>query len=342
MSAPSKPSYPLSRTSLVALAAIVLAVAALWPMFGSLNSLRYMAELFVLIGLAQMWNLLSGYAGMATVGQHLFVGVGAYGFYGLSVLAGWPAPLALLCTPIVGAVAALPAFLLIVRLRTAYFAIGTWVLAETVKLLVAKIPGFGHGLGASLPVGVATAFGSSSSSRLTAIFYLTFAAASGLTLAIALVMRSRLGLALRALRDQESAAHVFGVNSRRIRPLVFATVGAALAVLGALTTLQKLRISPETSFSLLDYTVNIIFVVIIGGIGSTAGPVVGAVTFVVLRESLAGFGPFYLIILGVIAIAMMLFEPKGIVGLFDRFAHSSPPTPFRRPILSSLYQRKRT
>ncbi|GLH76656.1 branched-chain amino acid ABC transporter permease [Bradyrhizobium sp. SSBR45G] len=341
MSASDRLSHVL-RTSIIAVAIAALALVVMWPMVGSLNSLRYLAELFVLIGLAQMWNLLSGYAGMATVGQHLFVGVGAYSFYGLAVLAGWPAPLALLCTPVLGAMSALPAFAMIVRLRTAYFAIGTWVLAESVKIIAAKLPGFGHGLGASLPVPVATAFGSSSATRLTAIFYLTFITATGLTLGMAVLMRSRIGLALRALRDQESAAHVFGINSRRLRPMIFAGVGAALALLGALTTLQRLRISPDTSFSLLDYTVNIIFIVIIGGIGSTAGPVIGAVIFIVLRESLANLGPIYLIILGLVAIAMMLFEPKGVVGLIDRLARLSLTIPFRRPILSSLSNRKRT
>lgn len=331
------PAAPVARVLGLAL---ILVVAAFWPLVGSLNSLRYLAELFVLIGLAQMWNLLSGYAGMATVGQHLFVGVGAYAFYGLAVLGGWPAPLALVATPLVGALMALPSFALIVRLRTAYFAIGTWVLAETVKLVAAKLPGFGRGLGASLPVNVATAFGASSSSRLTVIFYLAFATAAGLTTLIVIMMRSRLGLALRALRDQESAAHVFGVNSRRIRPAFFAAVAAGLALLGALATLQKLRISPETSFSLLDYSVNIIFIVIIGGIGSISGPIIGAIVFVVLRESLANFGALYLIILGVIAIVMMLFEPKGVVGLVSRFSGLSLPFPFRNAASSELYQRK--
>ncbi|TWB53112.1 amino acid/amide ABC transporter membrane protein 2 (HAAT family) [Rhizobium sp. ERR 922] len=304
--------------------AAIFALALLWPLWGSANSLRFLAELFVIIGLAQMWNLLSGYAGMVTVGQHMFVGLGAYVFYGLTVLWGLPSPLALVLTPFLGAAISLPVFGVVVRLRAAYFAIGTWVLAETIKLIVAQIPGFGFGLGASVPVSIVKTFGATTSLRLTVMYFIALAAAVGLTLGIVLLMRSRIGLALKALRDQESSAYVFGVNPLLLRPIIFASVGAGLALLGAIASLQKLRISPDGSFGMLDYTVNIIFIVVVGGIGSTIGPIIGAVVFVVLRETLSDFGTAYLIVLGVTAILMMLLEPRGLVGIWKRLVVRFP------------------
>ena len=127
---------------------------------------------------------------------------------------------------------------------------------------------------------------------------------------------------IRALRDDETAAVAAGINPLLTRAVLFSLCGGMLAVIGALDTLQKLRISPAGSFSLQDWTVMIIFVVVIGGLGTVSGPIVGAIAFVVFRETLSDFGPLYLAAMGVLAIGVMLFEPRGLVVILARTVKS--------------------
>jgi branched-chain amino acid transport system permease protein len=131
-------------------------------------------------------------------------------------------------------------------------------------------------------------------------------------------LRSRQGLALTAIRDSETAASSVGIDSRRTKLAVYgiAALGGGLA--GALIFLQKLRISPDAAFSVSDWTVNVIFIVVIGGIGSIEGPILGIAVFFVVRALLADFGAWYLIALGGIAVAAMLFAPHGLWGLLSR------------------------
>jgi branched-chain amino acid transport system permease protein len=131
---------------------------------------------------------------------------------------------------------------------------------------------------------------------------------------IFVVLRSRMGLALTAIRDNEAAARSNGVNVDRVKLIVYVAAAAATAMVGALIFVQKLRISPDAGFSVNDWTALIIFMVVIGGIGTFEGPILGALIYFLLRETLATLGPFYLIILGAVAIAAMLIEPRGIWG----------------------------
>jgi len=128
-------------------------------------------------------------------------------------------------------------------------------------------------------------------------------------------LRSRMGLALTAIRDNEVAARSNGVNVDRIKLVVYVAAASAAAMVGGLIFLQRLRISPDAAFSVNDWTAMVIFMVVIGGIGTFEGPILGAMIYFLLRETLATLGPAYLIILGAIAIAVMLIEPRGIWGL---------------------------
>jgi branched-chain amino acid transport system permease protein len=139
---------------------------------------------------------------------------------------------------------------------------------------------------------------------------------AGTLLAIYLLLRSRRGLALAALRDSETGAATFGVDAFRTRLAiyVFAAFGTGLA--GALIYLQKARVSPDAAFAVTDWTAYVIFIVVIGGIGTIEGPVVGALVLYFLQEYLAHLGTVYLIILGALAAAVMLVAPRGIWGFF--------------------------
>ena len=136
-----------------------------------------------------------------------------------------------------------------------------------------------------------------------------------LLFAIVWLLRSRYGLALTAIRDNELGARSNGVDVARIKYAVYIAVAFGTAMVGALIFLQKIRISPDTAFSVNDWTAFVIFITVIGGIGRIEGPIIGTVIFFLLRQTLADLGAIYLLILGVVAIAVMLKAPKGLWGL---------------------------
>jgi branched-chain amino acid transport system permease protein len=131
---------------------------------------------------------------------------------------------------------------------------------------------------------------------------------------IVALLRSRHGLALTALRDNEVAAQSNGIDVQRTKLLVFIFAAACTAMAGALIFLQRLRISPDAGFSVNDWTALVIFITVIGGIGRFEGPFVGVVVFFALRETLSDLGSLYLLILGAIAILVMLKAPRGLWG----------------------------
>jgi branched-chain amino acid transport system permease protein len=131
---------------------------------------------------------------------------------------------------------------------------------------------------------------------------------------IVMLLRSRYGLALTAIRDNEMAALSSGVDVRRTKLIVYVITAGATAMIGALIFLQKLRISPDTAFSINDWTAFVIFITVIGGVGRLEGPIIGTVIFFILRQTMSDLGTIYLLMLGLVAIAIMLKAPKGLWG----------------------------
>ena len=117
-----------------------------------------------------------------------------------------------------------------------------------------------------------------------------------------------------AIRDNELAAESLGINIWHTKFMVYILTAGLTATLGALIFMQKLRISPDAAFNVNDWTAFVIFIVVIGGIGTLEGPIIGTLLYFLLRETLADLGTLYLIILGATAILIMLFAPKGIWG----------------------------
>jgi branched-chain amino acid transport system permease protein len=104
------------------------------------------------------------------------------------------------------------------------------------------------------------------------------------------------------------------VDSFRTKLGVYVLVAAATGMVGALIYLQKARISPDAAFSVVDWSAYVIFIVVIGGVGTIEGPIIGVIVFYALQHYLADFGTWYLILLGTLAVGIMLFAPKGIWG----------------------------
>ncbi len=294
--------------------AAICALLALAPLWGSQTFMSKATLLFVYILLAVSWNALAGYAGLMSVGQQAFIGLGAYFSIRLSN-AGAPAFAALALSPIVVALISVPISLLMLRLRGGEFAIGMWVLAFTIHLLVNLDPLIQGETGVSLialnsydPV-----------TRLNAVYLMALASAAGVLVGMVWLLRSRFGAALQAIRDNEEAASSIGIQVFRTKQIVFvfAALGAALA--GALWLAATVSFQPKAYFGVqwMAYT---IFMVIVGGIGTFEGAIVGALIFFALEAMLGDWGVWYLIVLGASAIICALLFPKGIWGyLRSRF-----------------------
>jgi branched-chain amino acid transport system permease protein len=304
-------------TTIVVAAFFALAAAPWWA---ERADLRLLAEIYAYVALASLWNLLAGYAGLVSVGQQAYVGLGAYVLFALAMLAGIHPLVAIPLAGFAAALVAVPVAALIFRLRGHYFAIGTWVVAEVFRLLAAQTSALDGGSGTSLPAAVVLSIASSRQMREFTVYWIALAQVFVILFAIVWLLRSRYGLALTAIRDNELGARTNGVDVARIKYAVYIAVAFGTAMVGALIFLQKIRISPDTAFSVNDWTAFVIFITVIGGIGRIEGPIIGTVIFFLLRQTLADLGAIYLLILGVVAIAVMLKAPKGLWGLIaDRF-----------------------
>jgi branched-chain amino acid transport system permease protein len=302
---------------LMLLAVAILAAAPAW---GGRDDLRLLSEIYAYVGLASLWNLLAGYAGLVSVGQQAYVGLGAYLLFALTLRAGMPPLLAIPAAGLMAAALAVPVAGLLFRLRGHYFAIGTWIVAEVFRLLASQVAVLGGGSGLSLPAGIVTSIAATRQAREFLIYWVALALVLMVLSLIVWLLRSRYGLALKAIRDNELAARSNGIDVTRIKAVVYIITAFGTAMLGALIFLQKLRISPDAAFSVNDWTAFVIFMTVIGGIGRIEGPIIGAVVFFVLRQTLADLGTLYLLLLGAVAIVVMLWAPKGIWGLIvDRF-----------------------
>jgi len=303
---------------------IALAFAPAWL---DRASLLRAVEIAYVVALAQLWNLLAGYAGLMSIGQQLFVGVGGYTLYIAAIQFGVPVLWALPLAALVALACALPSALLLFRLRGAQFAIGSWVLAESVMLLVSRSESLGGASGLSLPAGIVRALAPNTDTRMATVWWIALALSFATTALVVLWLRSRQGLALTALRDNEAAARGLGVDTRRVKLAVYLVTAAFTGAIGALIFLNKLRMSPSAAFSLSDWTASVIFIVVIGGIGSIEGPLLGAIVYFTLREFFAQYGAWYQILLGLIAIAVMIGSPQGLWGLVQgRWGWSIWPT----------------
>ena len=301
---------PASRATAIGGVLLFVAMASL-PAWGPAGTMKLLVEFLTLLALAQMWNLLAGYGGLVSIGQQAFVGLGAYAvLISVDRLVLHPV-LALAVVAVAALLVASLTSIFAFRLSGGYFAIGTWVIAEVFRIFVANTRELGAGTGVTIQTLVAMP----APERQALVYWLALALGFGSVAAAALIMRSRLGLALRALRDSEPAALSLGVNVFRAKRAIYlvASVGAALA--GAVIYLQLLRIQPNAAFG-VDWTVKMIFIALIGGLGRIEGPIIGAVVFFVLQQALADYGSLYLVLIGAVAVGITLLAPRGLWGLF--------------------------
>lgn len=316
-----------TSTLFLGLAVVVVIVAAFAPFYASRSLIQDLFFILTMLVLAQGWNLLAGYAGLVSVGQQAFVGIGAYAMFSGVILLGLDPVVSIVLGGIAAALLAIPAAFFTFRLQGAYFAIGTWVVAEIVRLIVAQWKTLGGGTGTSLPRSASRemfgieflkdTFGFKTSAAADVVTYWLALALAVATIGVVYwLLRSRQGLGLAAVRDNQNAARSVGVDAQRIKAIVYLSTAFITGLAGALIYVQKARISPDAAFSVLDWTAYVIFIVVIGGIGTIEGPIIGVLVFFALQNTLSGYGSWYLLVLGLLGILIMLFAPRGLWGLF--------------------------
>ena len=268
-----------------------------------------LVSMFVLVILASMWNLLAGYGGMMSIGLQAFYGLGGYTLlflsdHGVSVWTG------IFLAALITGVIAVPISFLAFRLRGGYFAIGTWVISQAIYLIVSQDSSLGGGSGAAL-----TALSGYDPAQRQADTY--WVALVILVLAIGGVfalLRGRLGLGLTAIRDSETAADSLGVRVGFAKRVAFLVAALGCGAAGALTLANTLSIAPSSAFD-VTLTAYMIFCVLIGGLGTIEGPIIGAVIFFEIQYHYSSNGVWYLVALGALAIVMAIRLPQGIWGL---------------------------
>ena len=300
-------------TGIVAL--VIVAVLAYFPYIFYAGTTTILVQAFIVLTLASMWNLLAGYAGLISVGQQAFVGLGAY--FVLILAINGVSPFAALPVAVIGCgVAALPLWWLVSRLRSGYFAIATWVLAATLLLIIERFSSIGGGTGMALP-----GFTGANPVLLTAdTYWAALAVTVAALVSIYLLLRSRLGLVLTAIRDDEVAARSSGARVGLARLLVFLVAGAGCGAAGAVLAISQLQVQPSAVFS-VQWTAEMAFATIIGGLGTIEGPIIGTAVYMVLQQTLASYNAWYLIVLGLVAIVVALFARRGLWGLVDERLH---------------------
>ena len=319
---PARPARRPERNAILAGAGIV-AVLALVPFVpGAVDSYAFSFLFFVFVYaiLAQGWNLVAGFAGQISLGQHAFFGLGAYttailwngnylwgSLYDSHPLIYYFDPVSMLLSGLVAALAAaLIGLPLLSKLHGDYFALGTLGFGEIVRVIFINGGDFtGNAFGIVLP---ASAF-----DTLRPHYWVGLGLTAGVTLAILLLMKSRVGLAFTAVRDDEMAASANGVNVLLFKVLAFAGSGFIAGIAGSLYAYYIFHVGPDTVFN-LDWMLLPLMMVVVGGTGTVFGPLVGAVIMYAVFDLARVVVPdYHPIISGLTIILAMLFLPHGLL-----------------------------
>jgi branched-chain amino acid transport system permease protein len=322
---------PLSVVFTGGLAGLV-AVLAFAPLVLGENTQNNLIQLYFLVIMAMMWNALAGYGGLVSVGQQGFIGIGAYAAVFLSVQHSLNPYLSMLFATLIGGAIAIPVAAVVLWLRHGAFAIATWVVAEAFAILVSLDPnpaiGGGTGTSALLPFNLRY----TPQQRLHYTYWAALGAVAVLLLLLFVLLRSRLGGSLQAIRDDEEAAASVGVRVLLGKGILFVVAGAGCAAAGTVILAWQLSIlplGPDSIFG-IDWTAKMIFMVLVGGLGTFEGPIVGAVALYILQTYGPNGGVWYFVLLGGIAIGFALLLPRGIWGTIqERFNVQLLPVGYR-------------
>ena len=298
-----------AATSIVA--AALLIVLALGPLLFTAGIVDNLTTLFIYLILAVMWNALAGFAGLVSVGQQAFFGLGAYfaiqlSYHGVAV---YPA---LVLGALISGVVSLPISLLMLRLRDGEFAIGMWVVAELAHLLVVLDPLINGETGVSMIA--LNAF--SPDDRRAYNYWMALVAMVVLLALVFVILRGRLGASVQAIRDDQDAAESVGVRVLAGKRTIFFLAAFGCALAGALWLATSITFQPRQYFG-IQWTAYMIFMVLVGGLGTFEGPILGGIIFFLIEYFFGETGVWYLIGLGAAAVVFALFLPRGLWGSIE-------------------------
>jgi branched-chain amino acid transport system permease protein len=305
--------------------AMALAVFFTWaPWILPASDVTILMNFFILVIMATMWNLLAGFAGMVSIGQQGFIGLGAYATLYFAIK-GMDPFVAIPLAVIVCAVIAFPVTYLLFRLRGGYFAVATWVVADSAMLIIGSIAFFGGGTGHYLPGLTNLSFKVLNHDTYLAAWFV----ALFVVVATYILLRSRLGLVLSSVRDNEVASRSSGAKVTSTRRTIFIVAAAGCGAAGAVLAISQPFIQLGNEFN-LQWAAEMLFASMIGGLGTIEGPILGCVIFFVLQQSLQNYGAWYLIIFGALAVAVAIWQPRGIWGFVrDTFHFELLPVGYR-------------
>lgn len=286
----------------------IIIILALLPLYGSNYAISVGLMVFAYMALGQMWNLLAGYSGLVSLGQQAFIGIGGYTLAKITVSYDGGFFLSFVVAIIVAAVFALIISFPIFKLSGVYFTIGTWIVSESVLVFCRNWEFVNFDAGINITKAYRLSMGG--------VYLGALALAVASVAVVWLILRSHLGLALLALRDDTAAAEARGVHLYRTKLICFLISSVFTAVTGVILYMSIAYVLPSSSFG-IDWAVAMVFIVVIGGIGTIEGPIIGAVIYILLKQFLLNFPGMSLIILGVIAVAVIMLMPKGIMGMLN-------------------------
>jgi branched-chain amino acid transport system permease protein len=296
---------------IIRIAVIILILAALVtiPLWTSLYIINVGLLILVHVALASMWNLLAGYSGMVSLGQQMFIGLGGYTLAVLSLYYGVPIFLSGFIGGITSVLLAVLICVPVFRMKGVHFAIGTWVIAEALGICFSNWGYVKYGMGLFIQPAY--------SLSVSTVYYAALIVCIISVALVHILLRSNIGLALMAIRDDDVASQAVGVNIFRCKFTCFLISAFVTGAAAGILYLNTIFIQPFEAFG-IGWTVKLLFIVIIGGIGTIEGPIVGAIIFVLLQQLLSEYVGYNLIILGTITIAVIFFAPKGIMGTLLR------------------------
>ena len=295
----------------LAVPAVIVVLLFTAPFWAANNILNIISMIMLYMSIGQMWNLMGGYSGLVSLGHQIFIGIGGYSMAVITNVYHFNLFLAIIVGGLLSAVFALVISFPIFKMRGIFFTIGSWIVAETIMLIFTNWKYINYAAGMYITVNRTLSWSS--------IYIISLVIGLGAVILVYAIMRTKRGLALMSMRDNESAAEVMGVNLYRTKLTLFLISALVTGMTGAVMYINVAYITPYSGFG-ISWTVAAVFIVIIGGIGTMEGPIIGAIIYVILYQYLYSLPGISMLILGAVAIVIILVAPNGIMGtLQDKF-----------------------
>jgi branched-chain amino acid transport system permease protein len=313
-----------TATGFTGLSVLAIVILAGVPYFAGEPAEQPLITLLTFVAMGSLWNLLAGFSGLTSFGQHAYIGLGAYALYLVAAHGVNPLP-GILAAAVIAAVISLPVSVLVLRLSGGYFAVATLVVAAVFQIVATLSPSVGGTTGVSIP-GLA---GYTPVLREALTYWATLVVAVASVAGVYLLVRRTFGLDARAVGSDPLAAASLGVRVGRIRRLAYLAAAGGAGAVGAVIALQTLYVEPTSVFN-VQYSVYMLFMVLIGGMGTIEGPVLGALILFGLQEALSSYGAWYLVIVGGLAVTATLVASRGLWGVVsDRLGWSLLPVGYQ-------------